>query len=230
MKDFSTQASLLSFNFWKKIFPSAPRLIYCPLETLVSEYLLKIFEDPNHALTRLVTTAQGRELWREHFENEHTFMFWRLDAKGRRQSLSDLEENLDRLKESIKNKQIYPSSPLCFAVLLYAGVAAVGGFTQTTWLTGVKQELMEILKKLDPKKAIKHIFTKNFAESALATLPANGKQFASAVDLWLKGKDKYAVYKAQATKMTLGQSLDLAMPIIHRVVVGSKLNVRKNES
>lgn len=222
--NFSTQACLMSQNLWRAVFPAAPRLVYFPLETLVMKYLEKVFEDPKHLLSRLVLTKEGRELWRKFFGNEHTFMFWGVDAKGRRVSLSEFAQPTSDILKWMRGRQIYPSSPLCFAVLLYAGFACVGGFTQTTWLTQVKEKFISLLSELEnihknSLERIQALATKNFAESSLAWLSVQDGYFTpTAVDLFLTGKNYYQVYKNLAQKLSLEQSLDLALPTIYQVV------------
>jgi hypothetical protein len=64
------------------------------------------------------------------------------------------------------------------------------------------------------------ISTTNFAESSLAVLLAFDQNvLPSAVDLYLIGKDYYNEYSLLAEKLTLAQSVDLALPDIYRVVV-----------
>ncbi len=218
--NFSVQACQASQKFWQAVFPSAPKLTYLPLETIVSKYLLKVFENPEHVLSKIVLTQKGRRLWEKYFSGEHTLMFWAIDGKGRRQAITTLPENL---ADSLKKRQIYPSSPLCFMALLYAGLACAGGFTQTTWLTEVKAKFSALLSDLETGDgqidSISGIPTQNFAESSLAWLSIAGKYLSpSAVDLYLTGQDYYPQYSKLAGHLTLGQSLALAMPTIYSVV------------
>ncbi len=220
-ENFSAQACQISHRFWQKVFPSAPKQVYLPLETLVSKYLLKIFEDPNHTLSRLIFDHQGQDLWRKFFGDEHTFMFWGIDAKGRRQVLNNLPDSANDLISQIKNRRLYPSSPLCFVVLLLAGFACAGGFTQTTWLTQTKEKFILLLEELDDYlPGIGIVPTKNFAESSLMWFNRGGQYFMpAAVDLYLQGGDIYPKILRLADKMTLGQSFDLALQGVYEVVV-----------
>src|SRR6185436_5887012 len=138
-KSFSTQACIGSSKLWQAVFPSAPKLIYLPLETMVSNYLIKILDDGENPITKIILSSEGNQLWQKYFGNEPTFLFYGLDDKGRRETIKELPQNIIN---QLKNKQIYPASPLCFLVLLSAGVTCVGGFNQTSWLTNVKQKLM----------------------------------------------------------------------------------------
>ena len=220
---FSKQASLLTSELWGIVFPSAPRLLYIPLENLVLKYLLEVFQDPDNFLSRLVLTPRGRELWQKYFAQEHTFLFWAIDADGRRRALSSLPESPSELLNLIKQRKVYPASPLCFAVLLKAGIVCAGGFTQTSWLTSVKGKLVKLLGELpnvNSALAIEKIPTKNFAESSLAWLKLGPEYITpTAVDLFFAGADMYPKYLGLAEKLTLSQSLMLAMPTIYSVVV-----------
>lgn len=216
--NFSVQACQASYKFWQAVFPSAPKAVYLPLETIVAKYLLKVLENEADVLSQLVLTKPGRELWAKYFKDEHTFMFWGIDAKGRRQAIKALPKNL---LELIQKRKLYPSSPLCFAVLLKAGLACVGGFTQTTWLSEVKEKLKALLLEMNTDGyEVEGIPTKNFAESSLAWLEHDGQYIMpTAVDLYLTGQDYYNKYLKLAEQLSLGQSLQLAMPTIYSVVV-----------
>lgn len=224
-KNFSAQACRLTLNFWQAVFPSAPKLLYVPLETLVLKYLLTIFQEPKEFLSRLVLTQPGRRLWREYFGAEHTFLFWAIDPKGRRQAISRLPTAPEELFKLMRRRRVYPSGPLCFGALLRAGLVCAGGFNQTTWLAAVKHKLIKLLDRLPggneaDSAAIALVPTKNFAESSLAWLNFKGKYLApAAADLYFSGRDYYPKYLRLAEKLTLGQSLSLALPTIYSVVV-----------
>jgi hypothetical protein len=67
---------------------------------------------------------------------------------------------------------------------------------------------------------IENISTKNFAESSLAWLKiGNEYKTPTGTDLFLTGQDLYPKYVKQASRLTLKDSLDLAMPVIYSVVV-----------
>jgi hypothetical protein len=111
---------------------------------------------------------------------------------------------------------------VCFAVLLKVGLACAGGFTQTTWLTQVKEKLVKLFLDLNNPNELKiaNMPTQNFAESSLAWLAHSGQYITpTAVDLYLTGKDYYPIFSKLAESLTLGKSLNLAMPAIYSVVV-----------
>lgn len=217
---FSAQASKITYKLWEKVFPSAPKLLYVPLESVVLKYL-QVLEE-GHPLAKLIFSQQGRELWKKYFREEHTFLFWGLDKKGRRIALKTLPDR-ENLLELASLKQIYPSSPLCFMVLLFSGINCAGGFTQTTWLTAVKDKFSLLLKDMDAENSVKKISgipTKNFAESSLAYLPNRHLvTMPASLDLLKLGTDLYPDYVKKSKEITLKESLDLAMPGIYEVVV-----------
>jgi hypothetical protein len=223
---FSEQGSLASFNLWQKVFPSAPELVYLPLETIVIDYLLQITKhQPNHCISKLIFSPQGKKLWTKYFSNEHTFMFWGIDGKHRRMKLSNMPDG--DIGKLMQERKMYPSSPLCFMVLLCAGLACAGGFTQTTWLTEVKSKFINLLEDIKASKelinTVAGVPTKNFAESSLATLNIGGVNTQpTALDLLETGKDYYPDLVTLSKNITLKESLDLAMPEIYNVVCRNK--------
>ncbi len=224
-ENFSAQACHISHRFWQVVFPSAPRAVYLPLETLIINYFIRVFKNPAHILSRMVLSRQGQNLWRRHFGQEHTFMFWGIGPDGRRQALLNLPRESRDVVGLMEKRKIYPSSPLCFTVLLYAGLACAGGFNQTTRLTRTKEKLTALLLELGGVEDFESARAqsapcKNFAESSLAWMMFNGKPAApSASDLYFSGRDYYPAYSALAQRLTLGQSLALAMPTIYEVAV-----------
>ncbi len=116
---------------------------------------------------------------------------------------------------------MYPSSPLCFAVLLYSGIACAGGFTQTTWLTKVKKKLSSFYSDLTGSlnNPWKNVETKNFSESFLAWFKAGQNPIMpTALDLMSSDKNYYLIYKSFSKKITLNESFDFATPFIYKVL------------
>ncbi len=190
--NFSNQSAIASYKMWQLVFPSAPKLLYLPLETIILKYLLKVFGNEQHVFSKLILTPGGQELWKKYFSNEHTFMFWGIDGKGRRKALTKIPEK-NELINLMQNRKVYPSSPLCFAVLLYSGLACAGGFNQTTWLTQTKEKFLQLLGEMGELSGVKQVAgvpTKNFAESSLAWLNIDSKYVApTSLDLYLRGED-----------------------------------------
>jgi hypothetical protein len=69
LRDFSQQAAVVSRLLWSKIFPTAPQLIYLPIEELVSLILSRgIIKHKDHLLYRLFFTESGWEIVEKYFQ------------------------------------------------------------------------------------------------------------------------------------------------------------------
>ncbi len=219
---FSKQAAFMSSYMWKAVFPSAPKLVVVGLESLMTDYLLEIFKLDKHFISWLVLNPSGQKAWNKYFPREHTRMFWGINDHGRRVAVNRLPA-AEGLLEGLRNRKFYPSSTLGFILLLNAGLTCVGGFTQTTWLTAIKQQLLDLLsfEGLDGEiSRIQKIPTRNFAEGSLSVLKKQDGFFSpTAVDLFLLNKDMYFAYQKLAENLTLKDSINLAIPTIYRVVV-----------
>lgn len=243
--NFSDQACSVSHKIWREIFPTAPELVYFPLEDLVSGILEEaICTSPKHILHRLLFTGQGWSLLEKHFNGVRgafgggrgSFLFWGLDAKGRRfafirqnGSLSGLDVSLalkpEQISAALAAREIYPTSLMCFLVLLYYKVTCLGGFNQTTWLTEIKNKFAVLLAEMGEKEAalaVAGLETGNFAEGSLAILKNSQGYFkASALDLFLNSVGYPALQKL-AHKVTLAQSIEAELPEVYRIVVPEK--------
>lgn len=220
---FSVQASLFTNILWKNTFSSAPQLLYIPLETIINEYLIEVGILDGNILNKMFFRPEGWNIWKKYFFNEHTFLFWRINAKGKRESVSRKDlENTDIIK-MLSERKLYASSPLCFVVLLLSGFTCFGGFTQTTWLTTTKEKFSGLLREMGEDGIalqIENIETKNFAESDLCFLEVFGSQVRpSAVDLLRTGKDYYGEFVKKAKQITIQESLDSALPTIYEVII-----------
>ncbi len=211
-KSFSIQASEVSTNLWQKVFPNAPKMVYLPLESILLKYLEKLLKDKRNIFSKIILEKQGQQLWNKYFSKDSTFMFWSINNKGRRAKLDTI--NFKEILRAIKKRTVYPSSTLGFLLLLNAGVGAVGGFTQTTWLTEVKEKFLKILKIMqvdqDLAEKIARVPTKNFSESGLKNL--------SLWDLLILNKDTYTDYLKLTKSLTLKQSIDQSLPEIYKVI------------
>lgn len=242
-ESFLDQASQYSTKLWKEIFPTAPRLIYLPLECLVSDILInEIFFQPGHILYQLFFTEPGWQSLDKHFygvrggygAGRGSFLFWGLNTPARRFALSRRDSVLsggsgysvrltpEEIAARLEARQLYPTSLVCFLVLLFYGVTCLGGFNQTTWLTEIKRRFLALLEELGASEAVARISkltTDNFAESGLAFLPAAQGLFkASALDLYIYQAEFYQ-YAKLAEHLTLAQSIESELPEIYRVVV-----------
>jgi hypothetical protein len=226
--NFSEQACAYSTTAWQKKFPTAPRLVFLPLETAISRYIANVLKRSDHWLNILMS-EEGWQAWLRFFPQERTKLFWEIDSRGRRQSLTRLPDGKQELLLKLEQRKIYPSSPLCFCVLLFCGLTAAGGFTQTTWLTQTKEKFLNFLSaypnfRLEAERLDK-IFTKNFAEGRLAEISLEGKSISpSLADLLVGGrKFEYPFFVEAAHKLSLKESIDKNMTEIYNIVVPKTL-------
>ena len=246
LETFSAQASLLSARFWQELFPAAPKLIYLPVEELAAKIIIKIIApNPDHILHKLLFTRPGLDLIEKYFagslgaffvSHKGSFLFWGMDAKGGRLRLGrekylETTSSPEALAKALQVEQLYPTSLVCFLVLLYYQLTCLGGFNQVNWLTVVKQGFVKLLQEmgqLDLAKKITAVPTQNFAESNLAFLEKNGKIIkASGTDIYLSGKDLYSKYQNLAKSLTLGEGLASLLPEIYRVITPASLRKSK---
>lgn len=231
-KSFSQQASMCTSELWHKVFPDAPRLLYLPLETIINDYIAAIAPDTTHVLHKILFTKEGQKLWKKYFGDEHSYMFWEIDLHGKRQKMQDFLFTPEQTIHALSKRKMYPTSPLCFVSLLYAGVTCVGGFTQTTWLTRVAENFIKLLEEIgETEKAhtVSQNRTKHFAEGALVLLShKNVWSRPSAGEILLEGGMTYAHLRGVAERMSLGQSIRFNMSTIYKVVVPTQAQEVKN--
>jgi len=240
--NFSDQACFFSHEIWKAVFPSAPRLVYFPLEDLVSGILAEaVCADPEHILHKLFFTPEGWGLAEKYFNGARgafgggkgSFLFWGLDSKARRfafvrqgKSLVGGNKSLglepERIAAALQAREIYPTSLVCFLVLLHYGATCIGGFNQTTWLTEIKNKFAALLAETGEAEASSAVASQeagNFAEGSLAILRNNSGYFkASALDLYLRRLNYFGLVEL-AGKMTLAQSIEAELPEVYRIGV-----------
>lgn len=239
---FSSQASLLSTRLWSKIFPSAPQIIYLPVEKLIAKIICnKIVPNPSHVLHRLFFTAAGWQLAEKAFAgsmgafssgHKGSFLFWGVNQKGRRvhlhrdggkikdQALINFDLSAASIAQMLSDEKIYPTTLVCFLVLLYYGITCAGGFNQVNWLTDIKLKFLELLEEMGDGEAVQTIQsvpTENFAEGNLASLPNNSRP--TGLDLYLTGRDYYQQYQDLARRLSLAESINSLLPDIYNIVV-----------
>jgi hypothetical protein len=248
LPDFSTQACRLSLKLWSAVFPSAPTLVYLPIERLVTELIIsQIIPNPDHILHQLFFTGSGRELINKHFsgslgafssEHKGSFLFWGVGGKSRRIHLYKDKETLtdgqglvfnlapDAVMRALLQNRLYPTSLVCFLTLLSFNLTCAGGFNQVNWLSGIKEKFLKLLRKNGQTTLagqVETVPTKNFAEGNLAFLPGkNGLTKATGLDLFLSGRDYFPEAKRLAEQITLQESLASLLPEIYRVITPAK--------
>lgn len=241
--NFSVQAAMISRKIWQEVFPNAAELIYLPLETLVNRIIVNhIVLKPQSLLHKLLFTKTGWDLVEKYFQGspgafsdsgKGSFLFWGIDKKHRRIRLvrekkALLGGHLEIFCESgsiaaaIQKKEIYPTSLVCFLVLLGAGVTCVGGFNQVNWLTGIKMKFRELLLEIgevEISTSIASVPTENFGEASLAFLVGT-ELFQKPAALDLLGKNFiYEIYSQLAEQLTLKESIDAELGEIYKVIM-----------
>lgn len=245
-KNFSDQASLASSQLWQEYFPAAPKLLYVPLENIINRVLSELLTQQHELWELLLCRKQGWEKLEEHFQgvagafagpHKGSFLFWGIDSTGNRihlqrqgsQLVGDgmaLELSEHNLLETLSQGRVYPTSLVCFLVLLFCNVTCVGGFNQTSWLTAIKKEFLNLLNELGFQNVASDIaqaVTDNFGESPLAFLPKDEELVpAAGLDiLFSADKNLYQKYLKLSNQLTLKDSIDLELADMYRVVVPS---------
>jgi hypothetical protein len=246
LESFSRQAAYASTALWTKVFPSAPKLLYLPLEEIVSSVVAaEIAPRKNHILHKLFFTTGGWDIIERYFHgslgafgsgHKGSFLFWGVDSKGRRMHLARRGKQLidgdvvisadaEHMTGLLQSGKIYPTSLVCFLVLLYYGITCLGGFNQVNWLTDIKEKFVDILKELSERELADSILglpTENFAEGLLAFgINPEGQIYKpSLLDLLLrKDAGLFNRYRQLASLITVGESIDIQLPEIYKVIV-----------
>ncbi len=267
-KYFSDQVNLINFKLWPKLFPKSSKVVYLPLESLVSEIIVKVItKDKKHILHHLLFSKKGWVLMEKYFgglkgaftptpsnspsekgrmnplslltkerggEVKGSFLFWGVDGGGKRVRMERREGRIEgegigvnftpiEISKALKNRKLYPTSLVCFLVLLYYGLTCLGGFNQITWLTDIKERFVKLLEELEEfeiASKISQIPTNNFAEGDLAFLYHQNKLIKpTGIDIYLAGDDVYKKYKSLAKTVTVGESIESLLPEIYKIVV-----------
>ncbi len=242
--DFLGQSARASRLLWKNFFPTAPEVLYLPLEQLIGRLAADIAGEPGHPLYPLLFSAAGLGLIGGTFAgslgafssgHKGSFLFWGLAPTGRRIHLRhnagclegdgfSLKAEPGAVAAALRQGRLYPTTLVCFLILLYYGVTCAGGFNQVNWLTDIKQKFLRLFAKAglkDAAAAIGPIETKNFLEGSLGFFPGlAGQDFslATGLDLYLAGQDFYHAYLQLAKQLALKDSIDCQLPEIYRVI------------
>lgn len=245
LPNFVQQTCFLSSRVWQLVFPSAPQLIYIPLEDLIGRIITDVIAvEKNHILHWLFFSSPGWRLLEKYFyglkgafgENHGTFLFWGVDDFGRRlrfvrQGLRIKDKRYFSLAlqpvavaESLQKSRIYPASLTCFLVLLYYRLTCLGGFNQVNWLTDIKRKFIELLLELRQRtlaESLSQIPTDNFSEGNLVFLYHQQKLIRpSAWDIYrlLPENRRYEKYEQLARSLTVGESIETLLPEIYRAI------------
>ena len=232
-KNFSEQACLASFKLWQKYFPKAAKVAYVPLEPLISGVLAELLADQDSIFYQLFCTETGLNLIEEYFTglqgafsknfDRGSFLFWALGEDGRRVTLRRQDMAADKLSGLLQSGKIYPTSLVCFLVLLFSNATCLGGFNQTGWLTVIKNKFADVLRSMGAQAeadSVSRAVTDNFAEANLAFLSSADKIYkASGVDIYLQqAPELYQKYLDLAKTLTVGESIQTQLPEIYKVI------------
>lgn len=241
-KYFWQQASMVSPLLWQAAFPCAPKIVYPPLEIVMGRLLIRLLESGGSVFTVILNNYDSYKLIEKYFfgmrgafdQAKGSFLFWGMNEQGERVRLTLHEGYLvgagtrillgtDSIIQALQSGQVYPTSLLCFMLLLWSGFTALGGFNQVSWLTEIKEKFVLFLKELEEEKVAEEVsllVTNNFAESSLGFLKKDVLFRASGADVFLeKDSSLYERYTELSKRMTIAQSIELSLPDMYSVVV-----------
>ncbi len=247
-KTFSDQVTKTNFALWKKIMkyhPDAPNLVYIEQEMIVNKLLDTYHLDQNTLINKILFTPEYHDLILKYFDGIlrgfstkdkiGTYLFWALPkgAKYRVQLWKEgnylqtedgsykIELTPEGLRNAIREKELIPSTLMSFMVLaFYYGIRLVGGQTQTTYLTEMKQAFIKMIKEAgenEYSEDIADLRTNDLSmnNDSLAFLQAaKGKNVPlTGVDLVLYGnKATISIMKSQSKILTVREAVYRAMP------------------
>ena len=252
-KTFSDQVTKTNFTLWKKImkyYPDAPNLIYIEQEHIVSKLLAAYHLDQDTLIHKLLFTPEYHELILKHFDGIlrsfstkdkiGTYLFWALPqgAKYRVQLWKSgnylqtddgsykIELTPVGIRKAIQNKELIPSTLMSFIVIaFYYGVRLVGGPTQTTYLTQMKEAFIAMQKEYGDLQSIADI-----ADLRTNDLSMNVKSFSflkadnetkvplTGVDLILFGNVKtLSIIRSLSKVLTVKEFVYRAMPDFYKM-------------
>ncbi len=242
---FQNQACKISARLWAELFPNAPRLLYLPLEELVSRLIAEeIAIRPNHDLYRLLFTEGGWQAVERHFRgsmgafssvHKGSFLFWGMRENGRRAHLARQGNTLtdqgfsvpltpEAVSRGLAGGWLYPTSLVSFIVLMYYGLTSLGGFNQVNWLSDFKGKFIALLREQGGSALadrVRNIPTNNFAESSVAFVSdGRGRLYKpTAWDIWLDGgSGAYNNFGKLAEIITVKQSILSELPEIYKII------------
>ena len=240
---FWQQAGRASTVLWNKFFPSAPKISYIPIEILTNRIIIELLKTNDPIFSLLLCSVEGHKLITRYFQGmdgafsstgKGSFLYWGL-CKGKRVSLSDAQDTFiggnlsfpyakEKLINAMENTEIYPTSLLCFMVMLYCNITCLGGFNQVTWLAEIQKQFILLLRELGLSEAalsVEKVIVNNFSESNLVFMNKGMSVIqASGVDIFCQGKSAmYERYVRLSHRITVAESVTSALPEMYRVVV-----------
>ena len=179
---FSEQVTKTNYKIWKKFMGSnknAPNLVYIEQEGLVNTLLDTYHLNQDTFIHRILFTPLYHDLIVKHFDGilrgfsikdrVGTYLFWarpfgqkyrvQLWLQGDFLATEDGSYKIPLTPEGIHTaiveKELIPSTLISFMLLsFYYGVRLVGGTSQTTYLTQMKQAFINMQKEYGDKESI----------------------------------------------------------------------------
>ncbi len=254
-KLYTNQVAKINFSVWKKIGEKLGNrnqdLIYVEQERLVNRILLKYHLNKTTKITQLIFDKNHLDLISKYFDgimcgfsektNHGTFLFWGLPKNGNgrvqlwrrdnRLVSSDgsfeIKLHPEVISNAILHGEIIPSTLLSFIIFsFYYQLRQIGGFSQTTYLTQMKEAYISLLRETGDFESValtEQIPTKDFIiinNDPLFTYmqgPKNELISATPLDLYLYGDhDTLDIVKKISKNITLGESFLRSLPSVYR--------------
>ncbi len=246
----SDQITVANYNLWQRFFPKKmPNLIFIEQGDIVNKLLLNYHLYSDTPINRILFDKKTRSLFQKHFngissafsveDKIGTFLFWgypknqkyrvQLWEKDGKLVTDDgsfeIELTPDAIAKAIQEKELFPVTALSFSLLnFYYGLRLIGGMSQTTYLTQMKEAYARMQEEIDAQTNIdyKNIETKTLAfnRSILVSLSSHDNSLveATGIDLILYGNENtYSHILKQAKEITLQEAIDRVMPIIYHM-------------
>ncbi len=249
---FAQQISKTNYRLWPRLFGGAtvPNLIYLDQETIVKNLLINFHLDQKTIITDVLLDQSYQKSIIHYFDEIigafsskkqiGTFLFWAL-PKGckyrtrlwpQAKELVSIDESFrvplsaSAITEKLQSGELIPSTLLTFLVVsFYYGVTALGGFSQPSYLTYMKEAYMRFLQSVgrnDEARICQDVQTDIMGgDMALALLQnkAGNIEQATGLDLLLCTHKKLVERMMQTAKtMTFEQATDIMMPMFYEVM------------
>jgi hypothetical protein len=250
---YAEQVTRINHELWKLLSrtweASLPDLVTIEQEQLVAD-LLCAYHLGNHTLlTEVLCNSAWHEAIIEHcagiqgafdFGSGYgTFLFWSKETQSSQRTpllykdgalvsadgLTSFSLTADVLKNALQNRQLIPSTLLCFIVInFYYGLECFGGFSQTEYQTAMQQAFSDALEGLGEHAEaewVKQRSTKNMIEGiGISFLESkDGPALATLMDLllWPSGRGREAILKTMDS-LTLRESITSFLPEIYPII------------
>lgn len=254
MPTYSEQITKSNFHLWKKFFEvsnvTPPNLIYLEVESLVNRLLIEYHIFSHTIITHFLFDPEYDPLIYQYFEGIMgafsrkekwgTYLFWALPkgAKYRMQLWKEgnflvtedgsykIELTPENIKKALDSKELLPSMMLCFIVLsFYYGLKCLGGFSQTNYLTLMKNAYIKMQVDLGNYRSIEvcaRAQTKEMGgDFTIAFLggPKGEMVPATGLDLILYGNEQtWSCLIEESKLITLQDGVSALMPEFYRIL------------